>query len=76
MLKILVIEDHAMVREGLLKALKGIEPGVTTLGAADADAALALLAADDDVDIVLLDLMLPGTSGMAMLGVMLRRFPW
>ncbi len=75
MLKIMVIEDHAMVREGLLKALKGIEPGVTTLGAADADAALALLAADDDVDIVLLDLMLPGTSGMAMLGVMRRRFP-
>jgi DNA-binding NarL/FixJ family response regulator len=75
MLKLLVVEDHAMVREGLLKALRGIESGVTTLGAADADAALELLAADDDLDMVLLDLMLPGTSGMALLGVMRRRFP-
>lgn len=75
MLKLLVVEDHAMVREGLLRALRGIEPGVATLGAADADAALEVLAADDDVDMVVLDLMLPGTSGMALLGVMRRRFP-
>ena len=75
MLKVVVIEDHAMVREGLLKALKRIEPGTTTLGAADADGALELLAADDDVDMVLLDLMLPGTSGMALLGAIRRRFP-
>lgn len=75
MLKLLVVEDHAMVREGLLKAVKRVEPGVTPLGAADAAAALELLADDDDVDLVLLDLMLSGTSGMALLGVMRRRFP-
>ncbi len=75
MLKLLVVEDHAMVREGLLKAVKRVEPGVTPLGAADAAAALELLADDDDVDLVLLDLMLPSTSGMALLGVMRRRFP-
>jgi DNA-binding NarL/FixJ family response regulator len=45
------------------------------LGAADADAGLELLAAHDDVDMVLLDLMLPGTSGMALLGVLRKRFP-
>lgn len=74
MLKLLVVEDHAMVREGLLKALKGLEEGVTTLGVGDADAALDVLAGED-VDMVLLDLMLPGTSGMALLGVLRRRFP-
>lgn len=74
MLKLLVVEDHAMVREGLLKALKGLEEGVTTLGVGDADAALDALAGED-VDMVLLDLMLPGTSGMALLGVLRRRFP-
>jgi len=75
MLKLLVIEDHAMVREGLLQAMKSLEAEVQALGAADATAGLAVLAADDDVDLVLLDLMLPGTSGMALLGVLRKRFP-
>ncbi|HTY03299.1 MAG TPA: response regulator transcription factor [Rhodocyclaceae bacterium] len=75
MLKFLVIEDHALVREGLLQALKGIESDVVALGAADADAGLELLASHDDVDLVLLDLMLPGTSGMALLGVLRKRYP-
>jgi DNA-binding NarL/FixJ family response regulator len=75
MLKLLVIEDHAMVREGLLQALQGLESEVVALGAADADAGLEILAGCDDVDMILLDLMLPGTSGMALLGVLRKRFP-
>jgi DNA-binding NarL/FixJ family response regulator len=75
MLKLLVIEDHAMVREGLLQALHGLGSDVVAVGAADADAGLAILTANDDVDMVLLDLMLPGTSGMALLGVLRKRFP-
>lgn len=75
MLKLLVIEDHALVREGLLQALKSLEAEVATMGAADADAGLELLAANEDVDLVLLDLMLPGTSGMALLGVLRKRYP-
>jgi DNA-binding NarL/FixJ family response regulator len=75
MLKLLVIEDHALVREGLLQALKGLEDDVVTLGAADADSGLELLAANEDVDLILLDLMLPGTSGMGLLGVLRKRYP-
>jgi DNA-binding NarL/FixJ family response regulator len=75
MLKLLVIEDHAMVREGLLQALQGLEADVNALGAADAPAALDVLSACDDVDMILLDLMLPGTSGMGLLGVLRKRFP-
>jgi DNA-binding NarL/FixJ family response regulator len=75
MLKLLVIEDHALVREGLLQALQGLEDDVVTMGAADADTGLELLTANDDVDLILLDLMLPGTSGMALLGVLRKRYP-
>jgi DNA-binding NarL/FixJ family response regulator len=75
MLKLLVIEDHAMVREALLEALKGLESGVVTLGAADAASALQVLTVYDDLDLVLLDLMLPDTSGMALLGVLRKRYP-
>ncbi len=75
MLKILVVEDHAMVREGLLQALHGLEPDTQLAGAADAEEALQYLGDQADVDLVLLDLMLPGTSGMALLGVLRKRFP-
>jgi DNA-binding NarL/FixJ family response regulator len=75
MLKLLVIEDHALVREGLLQALKSLGSDVQARGAADAEAGLEALAASDDVDLVLLDLMLPNTSGMALLGVLRKRYP-
>ncbi len=77
-MRILVIEDHALVREGLLLALKALEEADTTaeiLGARDADEATQLLDKNDDFDLALLDLMLPGTGGLAFLGVMRKRFP-
>jgi DNA-binding NarL/FixJ family response regulator len=75
--RILVIEDHALVREGLLLALKGIEEGseAQVVGSPDADAAAQLLAGDNDFDLLLLDLMLPGTSGMGFLSVVRKRYP-
>lgn len=77
-MRILVIEDHALVREGLLLALKALEEADTTaeiIGARDADEATQILEANDDFDLTLLDLMLPGTGGLAFLGVMRKRFP-
>jgi DNA-binding NarL/FixJ family response regulator len=76
--RILVIEDHALVREGLLLALRALEENgqpAEVLGAKDADNAADILAANDDFDLVVLDLMLPGTSGMAFLGVIRKRHP-
>jgi DNA-binding NarL/FixJ family response regulator len=74
-LKLLVIEDHALVREGLMLALRGIEEGAEVLGAQDAEEGLKLLETNSEFDLVLLDLMLPGTSGMAMLGAIRKRWP-
>lgn len=75
MLKVLIIEDHALVREGLLLAISALESGTETMGAEDADAGLKLLETHADIDLVLLDLMLPGTSGMALLGAIRKRYP-
>lgn len=75
MLKLLVVEDHALVREGLLQTLKGIENEVQTLGAEDADAALQVLEEHPDVDLLVLDIMLPGLTGMSFLSVLRKRFP-
>lgn len=75
MLKLLVVEDHALVREGLLQTLRGIEKDVQTLGAEDADAAMKVLEQHPDIDLMVLDIMLPGLTGMSFLSVLRKRFP-
>jgi len=76
--RILVIEDHALVREGLLLALNTLSDHgqpATVIGAKDANDATNILQENDDFDLAVLDLMLPGTSGMAYLGVLRKRHP-
>ena len=77
MLKLLAIEDHALVREGLLQTLGKLEPGIVCIGAQDAEEGLRLLELDgsDSYDLCLLDLMLPGLNGMGCLGVLRKRYP-
>ena len=77
MLKLLVIEDHALVREGLLQTLVKLEPGIVCVGAQDAEEGLRLLEPDggESFDLCLLDLMLPGLNGMGCLGVLRKRYP-
>jgi DNA-binding NarL/FixJ family response regulator len=72
--KILVVEDHALVREGLVMTLKGLAQGGEVVGVGDAQAAIAILESDD-IDLMMLDLMLPGTRGETLLPVVRRRFP-
>lgn len=75
MLKVLVVEDHALVREGLVRLLAQLEARVVVRDCADFDAALNLLETEDEVDLVLLDLALPGIDGFVGLDVLRRRFP-
>lgn len=74
MVRVLVVEDHALVREGLLMALRELQPGTTVSGAAEGNEAMRLLDAEP-FDLVVLDLGLPGTRGQTLLGVIRRRFP-
>lgn len=75
LLRLLVIDDHAMVREGLQQILRKLGPNVVQYEAQDAESALLLLETEDDFDLVLLDLMLPGTSGLSLLGILRKRYP-
>ena len=62
-MKILVVDDHPVFRDGLVALLRTL-PDVEIAGlAGDADAAVELVAAGG-VDVVLMDLNLPGRSGV------------
>jgi DNA-binding NarL/FixJ family response regulator len=74
MLNLLVVEDHALVREGLLATVKNLGAETKTFGVADANEAIGVLE-KEDIDLMILDLMLPGTKGQTFLPVVRRRFP-
>ena len=64
MIRVLVVDDHPVVRSGLV-GLLGLEPDVVVVGEA-ADGAEALrLAAEQAPDVVLMDLRMPGMDGVA-----------
>ena len=75
MLKLLVVEDHALVREGLARLLLQLEEGVVVSERADFESALTLLDNEQDFDLVLLDLALPGIDGFAGLDILRKRYP-
>lgn len=63
-MKLLVVDDHPIVREGLVALLGQIEPGATVLQVGDAHRALALAHEHADLDVVVLDLAMPGMGGL------------
>lgn len=75
MLKILVVEDHTLVREGLVRLLAQLAREVIVRECGDFEAAAALLADEDEFDLVLLDLALPGIDGFAALDILRRDYP-
>jgi DNA-binding NarL/FixJ family response regulator len=66
-LKLLLCDDHALFREGLGFVLREIDPAAELVEAVDADGALAAASTHPDLDLVLLDLALPGRTGLSAL---------
>jgi DNA-binding NarL/FixJ family response regulator len=74
-LKILVVDDHALVREGLRQVLKGLDEEVEVLEAAHCFRAFELAAQHPDLDLVLLDYHLPDMNGLDALAVFRKNHP-
>ncbi|MBI3974161.1 MAG: response regulator transcription factor [Chloroflexi bacterium] len=64
MIRIVVVDDHPIVRQGLVAALED-EPDFQVAGAAGTAEDAVALVAQVQPDVVLLDLELPGMSGVA-----------
>jgi len=74
-MKILAIDDHELVREGLLQVLQTLGDGVDILQSDNAQQAFMRLIAHRDLDLILLDYHLPDMTGLEMLQELGRRAP-
>jgi DNA-binding NarL/FixJ family response regulator len=74
-MKILVVDDHALIRTALRGVLGQLEGGLIVLEASDSRSAFDLIEAQPDLDLVLLDLNLPGKHGLAALEELRMRYP-
>jgi DNA-binding NarL/FixJ family response regulator len=74
MIRILVVDDHPVVREGLVSTLED-DPEFEVVGAAaSAEEALPLVAARQP-DVILLDLELPGMDGLSAIPALTAAYP-
>ena len=73
MYRVLLVDDHDVVRKGIRAILEDRFDGITVAEAAGGDAALAALVAPFDA--VVLDLSMPGRSGFDLLGEIKHRHP-
>lgn len=62
-MKLLIVDDHPVLREGLAALLRQSGPDTVILQAADAAEGLRLAEANPELDLVVLDLVLQGMSG-------------
>lgn len=74
-MKILIVDDHALIRDALQGLLKKIKRGATVLEASDSRQAMEIVAAHPDISLVLLDLNLPDRDGSLVLADLRERHP-
>ncbi|MFY9397885.1 MAG: response regulator transcription factor [Desulfomonilia bacterium] len=74
MIRVLVADDHPIVREGLKQILSGTED-IMVKGEAETGQAVLACAARDHYDVVVLDLSMPGRDGFEVLRELKQRNP-
>jgi DNA-binding NarL/FixJ family response regulator len=74
-MKLLVVDDHPLIPQAIGQALKDFDPTLTLLAAGNRDETERMLAMHPDCALVLLDLALPGTRGLALLAELVRDHP-
>ncbi|WP_158971175.1 response regulator transcription factor [Paraglaciecola sp. L3A3] len=74
-MKILVVDDHTLFREGLVYVFDKLEDDTTVLEASSYENAVSLLNEDPDIDLVLLDLCMPDKDGFSLLSYCRKHFP-
>jgi DNA-binding NarL/FixJ family response regulator len=72
-MKILVVDDHALVRGALRAVLEKLKPDACLLEAANAAQTIRIAEENGDLDLVVLDLALPDRDGFSVLAELRQR---
>jgi len=72
--KVLVIDDHPLVSEALRNVITALDRQARIIDAGSGEEGLARARENPDIDLVVLDLMLPGMNGMTVLSELRRAF--
>lgn len=75
MTRFLIVEDHPLFREALEGAVRWATPDAEILEATSIDEAIDVLSSTDAVDLTLLDLSMPGTTGLSGVIRIRKAFP-
>lgn len=74
-LKVLVIDDHVLIREALRGVLKELNDDAVIVEASDCRQAMRLVDGHPDIGLILLDLNLPDRNGFEVLAELRERHP-
>lgn len=74
-MKILIVDDHMIVREGLKLILENAEPGFQTIQASNGQEAIELLESENDIKLVLLDIKMEKVDGVEVMRFISTRCP-
>ena len=73
--RVIIVDDHPLFRAALKQALSGTFKGIKLDEAGTLDAVTERLDRDSDVDLVLLDLKMPGVQGLSGLMFLRAQYP-
>lgn len=72
-MKIIHLDDHPLFSEGMGSLLRVYNPDVNVISLSDGREALAVFDSEEDIDLILMDLDMPGITGFSMLEAINKR---
>src|SRR4051794_10495638 len=74
-MKILLADDHELIRAGLRNELRELDAVLEFVEAWNADSVRQMLELHDDIDLALVDLSMPGMEGAATIAELREQYP-
>jgi DNA-binding NarL/FixJ family response regulator len=74
-MKILLADDHELIRTGLRNELRELDAAVLFVDAWHADSLRQMFELHDDLDLALVDLAMPGMDGARTIAELRERYP-
>ena len=74
-MRLLVVDDHSLIREAVRHVVQALADSVTVLTASDCDEGFAIAERESELEVLLLDFNLRGLSGVAAITAWRQRHP-